>query len=34
MRMAPFLTELFAGRFGTQQVRDHMPEGLKKAGFQ
>ena len=34
MRMAPFLsTERFAGQFGTQQARDHMLEGLKKAGF-
>jgi hypothetical protein len=32
--MAPFLsTERFAGQFGTQQARDHMLEGLKKAGF-
>jgi adenylate cyclase len=34
MRMAPFLsTERFAGQFGTQTARDHMLEGLKKAGF-
>ena len=23
----------FAGQFGTQQARDHLLEGLKKAGF-
>jgi adenylate cyclase len=34
MRMSPFLdAERFAGQFGTQQARDHMLEGLKKAGF-
>jgi len=34
MRMAPFLsTERFASQFGTQEARDHMLEGLKKAGF-
>jgi adenylate cyclase len=34
MRMAPFLsTELFAGQFGTQEARDQMLEGLRKAGF-
>jgi lipopolysaccharide biosynthesis regulator YciM len=34
MRMAPFLgAERFASQFGTQQARDHMLEGLKKAGF-
>jgi class 3 adenylate cyclase/TolB-like protein len=34
MRMAPFLNaERFAGQFGTQQARDHILEGLKKAGF-
>jgi adenylate cyclase len=34
MRMSPFLTaEHFAGQFGTQEARDHMFEGLKKAGF-
>src|SRR6266436_2698087 len=34
MRMAPFLsTERFASQFGTQTARDHMLEGLKKAGF-
>jgi hypothetical protein len=30
----PFLdAERFAGQFGTQPARDHMLEGLKKAGF-
>jgi class 3 adenylate cyclase/TolB-like protein/Tfp pilus assembly protein PilF len=34
MRMSPFLeAERFAAQFGTQQARDHMLEGLKKAGF-
>jgi hypothetical protein len=34
MHMAPFLSaERFAGQFGTQQARDPMLEGLKKAGF-
>jgi len=34
MRMAPFLSaERFAGQFGTQEARDHMLDGLKKAGF-
>jgi adenylate cyclase len=34
MRMAPFLkAERFARQFGTQAARDHMLEGLKKAGF-
>jgi adenylate cyclase len=34
MRMAPFLdTERFASQFGTQEARDHMLEGLMKAGF-
>ena len=34
MRMSPFLdAERFAGQFGTQEARDHMLEGLKKAGF-
>jgi TolB-like protein/class 3 adenylate cyclase/Flp pilus assembly protein TadD len=33
--MSPFLSaERFAGQFGTQQARDHMLDGLKKAGFQ
>jgi adenylate cyclase len=35
MRMSPFLSaERFAAQFGTQQARDHMLEGLNKAGFQ
>ena len=34
MRMSPFLdAERFAGQFGTQEARDHMLDGLKKAGF-
>jgi tetratricopeptide (TPR) repeat protein len=34
MRMSPFLSaERFAAQFGTPQARDHMLEGLKKAGF-
>ena len=34
IRMAPFLNaERFAEQFGTQQARDHMLNGLKKAGF-
>jgi len=34
MRMAPFLgAERFALQFGTQEARDHMLDGLKKAGF-
>ena len=34
LRMAPFLSaERFAGQFGTPQARDHMLDGLKKAGF-
>jgi TolB-like protein/class 3 adenylate cyclase len=34
IRMAPFLAaERFASQFGTQEARDHMLEGLKKAGF-
>jgi adenylate cyclase len=34
MRMAPFLdAERFASQYGTQTARDHMLEGLKKAGF-
>jgi adenylate cyclase len=34
IRMAPFLSaERFAEQFGTQAARDHMLEGLKKAGF-
>jgi adenylate cyclase len=35
IRMTPFFSaERFAGQFGTQEARDHMLEGLKKAGFQ
>jgi len=34
MLLTPFLdAERFAGQFGTQEARDHMLEGLKKAGF-
>ena len=34
MRVSPFFdAERFAGQFGTQEARDHMLEGLKKAGF-
>jgi tetratricopeptide (TPR) repeat protein len=34
MRMSPFLdAERFAAQFGTQEAREHMLEGLKKAGF-
>jgi adenylate cyclase len=34
LRMAPLLSaERFASQFGTQEARDHMLEGLKKAGF-
>jgi len=34
MRTSPFLdAERFAAQFGTQEARDHMLEGLKKAGF-
>jgi adenylate cyclase len=34
IRMSPFLSaERFAGQFGTQEARDHMLDGLKKAGF-
>ncbi len=33
-RTAPFLSaERFASQFGTQEARDHMLDGLKKAGF-
>jgi tetratricopeptide (TPR) repeat protein len=28
-----FDAERFAGQFGTQEARDHMLDGLKKAGF-
>ena len=35
IRRTPFVSvERFAGQFGTQEARDHMLEGLKKAGFQ
>ena len=35
IRLSPlFDAERFAGQFGTQETRDHMLEGLKKAGFQ
>jgi hypothetical protein len=34
MRLWPFFDpRTLAGQFGTQQARDHMLEGLKKAGF-
>jgi class 3 adenylate cyclase/TolB-like protein/Flp pilus assembly protein TadD len=34
MQLSPFLdSHQFASQFGTQQARDHMLEGLKKAGF-
>jgi len=34
MQISPFLSaERFAGQFGPQEARDHMLEGLKKAGF-
>jgi hypothetical protein len=34
MRMSPFLdAERFAAQFAAQEARDHMLEGLKKAGF-
>jgi adenylate cyclase len=34
MRMSPFLNaERFASQFGTPEARDHMLDGLKKAGF-
>ena len=33
-RLWPFLdARIFAAQFGTQEARDHMLEGLKKAGF-
>jgi hypothetical protein len=33
-RLSPFFSaERFAAQFGTQQARDQMLEGLKKAGF-
>ncbi len=34
MRVSPFFdADRFAGQFGTQEARDHMLDGLKKAGF-
>jgi hypothetical protein len=34
MRLSPFLDAgRFARQFGAQQARDHMLDGLKKAGF-
>jgi adenylate cyclase len=34
MRLSPFFdARTFAGQFGTQEARDHMSEGLQKAGF-
>jgi adenylate cyclase len=34
LRMAPFLSaERFAAQFGTHEARDHLLDGLKKAGF-
>ena len=34
MRLWPlFNARMFAGQFGTQEARDHMLDGLKKAGF-
>jgi adenylate cyclase len=34
LRVSPFFNaERFASQFGTQEARDHMLEGLKKAGF-
>jgi len=34
MRLSPFFdSQIFAGQFGTQEARDHLLEGLKKAGF-
>jgi hypothetical protein len=33
-RMWPLLdARTFAGQFGTEEARDHVLEGLKKAGF-
>jgi hypothetical protein len=33
-RLSPFFSaDRFASQFGTQEARDHMLEGLKKAGF-
>jgi len=34
IRLWPFFdAQTFAGQFGTQEARDHLLEGLKKAGF-
>jgi tetratricopeptide (TPR) repeat protein len=34
LQLSPFVDAArFAGQFGTQAARDHMLEGLKKAGF-
>ena len=34
LHLSPFFdAQIFAGQFGTQEARDHMLEGLKKAGF-
>jgi hypothetical protein len=34
LRMAPFLdAKRFGSQFGTKEARDHMLEGLTKAGF-
>jgi len=34
MRLSPFFdARIFAGQFGTQEARDHILEGLNKAGF-
>ena len=34
MRVSPFFdADRFAGQFGTQEARDHMLDGLRKAGF-
>jgi len=33
-RLSPFFdARTFAAQFGTQEARDHILEGLKKAGF-
>ena len=34
MHLAPFFNaQTFAGQFGTQEARDHILQGLTKAGF-
>jgi hypothetical protein len=34
LHLAPFFdAQIFARQFGTQEARDHLLEGLKKAGF-